>query len=401
MLFRSGQTLATPYLDAPFNYNDGKPVSNWYKGYYRGINPIRKAIEQSLNIIAVKTLTTIGPQLGYNYLLNFGFTTLTDGQTINNKFFTDVNQTLALGGLTHGVTPYELNAAYAAIANNGQYVAPKLYIRVTDANGNVILDNTNPGTKQVIKETTAYLLTDAMVDVVTTGTGASCNFDSKMAIAGKTGTSSDYRDVWFAGYTPYYTCSVWAGYDNNISMSNSNPGRETGVSQTLWRAVMKRVHENLPAEQFSIPQGIIKAEVCSVSGLQPLPGICPATTELFADGTVPEENCNIHFEGDICEYDTLPASPDCPFKIYGATTVPLIEDSSLIPGSTMIIEGPNGETITQGPVTSNHCQHDVSFFANPDYQEVLNQQEYELNIRRQEAGGYPEEEDDDDDDDDE
>ncbi len=396
-----GQTLATPYLDAPFNYNDGKPVSNWYKGYYRGINPIRKAIEQSLNIIAVKTLTTIGPQLGYNYLLNFGFTTLTDGQTINNKFFTDVNQTLALGGLTHGVTPYELNAAYAAIANNGQYVAPKLYIRVTDANGNVILDNTNPGTKQVIKETTAYLLTDAMVDVVTTGTGASCNFDSKMAIAGKTGTSSDYRDVWFAGYTPYYTCSVWAGYDNNISMSNSNPGRETGVSQTLWRAVMKRVHENLPAEQFSIPQGIIKAEVCSVSGLQPLPGICPATTELFADGTVPEENCNIHFEGDICEYDTLPASPDCPFKIYGATTVPLIEDSSLIPGSTMIIEGPNGETITQGPVTSNHCQHDVSFFANPDYQEVLNQQEYELNIRRQEAGGYPEEEDDDDDDDDE
>ena len=394
-----GQTLATPYIDAPFNYNDGKPVSNWYKGY-RGINPIREAIRESLNIVAVKTLTTIGPQLGYNYLLNFGFTTLTDGVTIKNQFFTDVNQTLALGGLTYGVTPYELNAAYAAIANKGNYVEPKLYTRVTDANGKVILDNTNPSTKQVIKETTAYLLTDAMVDVVTTGTGASCNFDSKMAIAGKTGTSSDYHDVWFAGFTPYYTCSVWAGYDNNVAMRNSNPGKETDVSKTLWRAVMKRIHENLPPEQFSIPQGIVKAEICRVSGLLPLPGICTETrTESFAEGTVPVENCNVHFEGWVCNYDHLPATPDCPFRVYTTTTVPLIEDASLIRGSTMITEGPNGETITQGPATSNHCMHDAAFFANPDYQEILNQQEYEINLRNLEAGIYPEEDDDDDDDD--
>lgn len=394
-----GQTLATPYIDAPFNYNDGKPVSNWYKGY-RGINPIREAIRESLNIVAVKTLTTIGPQLGYNYLLNFGFTTLTDGETIKNQYFTDVNQTLALGGLTHGVTPYELNAAYAAIANKGNYVAPKLYTRVTDANGNIILDNTNPSTKQVIKETTAYLLTDAMVDVVTTGTGASCNFDSKMAIAGKTGTSSDYHDVWFAGFTPYYTCSVWAGYDNNIGMRNSNPGKETDVAKTLWRAVMKRVHENLPTEQFPIPQGIVKAEVCRVSGLLPLPGICTSTkTESFAEGTVPVESCNIHFEGWVCNYDHLPATPDCPFRVYTTTEVPLIEDPSLIRGSTMITEGPNGETITQGPATSNHCMHDAAFFANPDYQEILNQQEYEINLRNLEAGIYPEDDDDDDDDD--
>lgn len=394
-----GQTLATPYIDAPFNYNDGKPVSNWYKGY-RGINPIREAIRESLNIVAVKTLTTIGPQLGYNYLLNFGFTTLTDGVTIKNQFFTDVNQTLALGGLTYGVTPYELNAAYAAIANKGNYVEPKLYTRVTDANGKVILDNTNPSTKQVIKETTAYLLTDAMVDVVTTGTGASCNFDSKMAIAGKTGTSSDFHDVWFAGFTPYYTCSVWAGYDNNVAMRNSNPGKETDVSKTLWRAVMKRIHENLPPEQFSIPQGIVKAEICRVSGLLPLPGICTETrTESFAEGTVPVENCNVHFEGWVCNYDHLPATPDCPFRVYTTTTVPLIEDASLIRGSTMITEGPNGETITQGPATSNHCMHDAAFFANPDYQEILNQQEYEINLRNLEAGIYPEEDDDDDDDD--
>ncbi len=205
----AGQTLATVYNDAPFNYADGTPVRNWYKGY-RGIQSIREGIRESLNIVAVKTETVITPQLGYDYLLNFGFTTLTDGVWLKNangeeKFYTDVNQTMALGGLTNGVTPFELTAAYAAIANLGTYMEPKLYSRVTNTDGDVLLDNTVPTSKQVIKETTAYLLTDAMVDVVTTGTGAACNFNRNMAIAGKTGTTTDYWDVWFAGYTPYYT----------------------------------------------------------------------------------------------------------------------------------------------------------------------------------------------------
>ncbi len=390
-----GQTLATPYLDAPFNYNTGTPVHNWYHGYYRGINPIREAIRESLNIIAVKTITTVNPQVGYNYLLNFGFTTLTDGVTINGKFYSDVNQTLALGGLTYGVTPYELNAAYAAIANNGNYVEPKLYTKVTDTDGNVILDNTKPKSKQVIKETTAYLLTDAMVDVVATGTGTSCNFNHSMAIAGKTGTSSDYRDVWFAGFTPYYTCSVWAGYDNNIPLRTENPGKESNVAKDLWRAIMKRVHENLPNEQFAVPQGIVQADVCSVSGLLPIPGICTTKKEMFADGTVPLANCNIHFEGYICAYDHLPATADCPFREYGTATVPLIEDASLIQGSTMITTNPDGTTNVSGPATRDHCQHDASFFANPDYEAVEAAQRWEINQRN------PNWNDDDEDDDDE
>jgi len=387
----AGQTLATPYLDAAFNYNDGTPVNNWYKTGYRGINPIREAIRQSMNIIAVKTLTTVGPEVGYNYLLNFGFTTLTDGVEINGKFYTDVNQTLALGGLTYGVTPYELNAAYAAIANQGNYVEPKLYTRVTGSDGNVILDNTNPKSRQVIKETTAYLLTDAMVDVVTTGTGASCNFNNKMAIAGKTGTSSDYHDVWFAGYTPYYACSVWTGYDNNVSLRTSNPGKESDVAKVLWRAVMSRIHENLPNEQFTVPQGIVQADVCSVSGLLPLPGICPSTrSESFAEGTVPTESCYIHYEGDVCDYDHLPATPDCPHKVYGYATVPLIEDESLIPGSTTITEGPDGEQIINRPNTSSHCHHDAAFFANPDYEAVINAERWQITQEKIAAGIYPE-----------
>lgn len=380
----AGKTLATVYNDAPFNYADGRPVKNWYTTGYRGINSIRTAIKDSLNIIAVKNQTVITPQLGYDYLLNFGFTTLTDGVEINGKIFSDVNQTLALGGLTYGVTPYELNAAYATIANQGVYVEPKLYTRVTNAKGEVILDNTNPTSRQVIKETTAFLLTDAMVDVVTSGTGTKANFGG-MAIAGKTGTSTDTKDVWFAGYTPYYTCTVWTGYDNNIGMGKE----ESGISKVLWRAVMKQIHENLPNESFPTPSGIVQAQICSKSGKLPIPGLCDVEgcvrTEYFAEGTVPTENCDIHYQGDICNYDHLPASPDCPFKVSGILELPLVEDESLISGSTTIVQNPDGTQTVNTPATSNQCQHNAEFFANPDYESIINQQAHEIELRNQAA----------------
>ena len=203
----AGLTLATIMNDAPFNYADGRPVANWYGESYRGLSSLRTGIAQSMNIVAVKTLTQITPRLGYDYLTNFGFTTLEESKEINGKIYSDIQQALALGGITNGVTNEELNAAYACIANNGTYIKPKLYTRVVDHDGNIILDNTMPQSRQVIKETTAFLLTDAMVDVVTSGTGGSVNFGG-MAIAGKTGTTSDYNDVWFSGYTPYYTATT-------------------------------------------------------------------------------------------------------------------------------------------------------------------------------------------------
>ena len=217
----AGLTLATMVNDAPFNYANGRPVSNWWGSEYRGLNSIRQGIIDSMNVVAVKTFTAITPQLGYDYLKNFGFTTVVDREEITyggkTYVFSDIQQSTALGGLTHGVTNEELNAAYACIANGGTYIKPKLYTKVVDHDGNVILDNTEPEAKQVIKETTAWLLTDAMQDVVTQGTGASVNFGG-MAIAGKTGTTSDYNDVWFSGYTPYYTATTWTGYDNNTKL---------------------------------------------------------------------------------------------------------------------------------------------------------------------------------------
>ncbi len=385
----AGKTLATVYNDAPFKYDDGKLVSNWYGNTpekYRGITSIRKATEQSMNVIAVKNLTVITPQLGYDYLVNFGFSTLTPGVWIGEDMFTDIQQSQCLGGLTYGVTPYEMNAAYASIANMGTYMEPKLYSRVTDANGNVILDNTSPLSNQVIKRTTAFLLTDAMVDVVTQGTGTSARFKN-MAIAGKTGTSTDSVDVWFTGFTPYYTCTVWAGYDNNESLNPKKGKRrdESGISKTLWRSVMSRVHENLPNEQFPVPEGIVQAQVCSRSGKLPMVGQCDAAgsviTEFFAEGTVPTEVCDLHYEGTICEHDGLIACPECPFQIYGRVELPLLEEEPLVNGSTVITENPDGTQTITPPRTTNYCQHDAAFFMNPDADAIISQHQAEIDWR--------------------
>ena len=220
----AGLTLADVFVDAPFNYANGRPVSNWYSSGYRGTCSLRDGIRDSLNIIAVKTLTYITPQKGFDYLQNFGFTTLIEREEKNGQTFSDITQSLALGGITYGVTNLELNASYATIANGGTYIKPKLYTKIVDHDGNILIDNTEGERRQVIKESTAFLLTDAMVDVVTSGTGASVNFGG-MSIAGKTGTTSDYNDVWFSGYTPYYTCTTWTGYDNLSLIHISEPTR--------------------------------------------------------------------------------------------------------------------------------------------------------------------------------
>ena len=375
----AGMTLATVYNDTPFNYSTGEPITNYDNKYAYSTVSIREAIMRSKNIIAVKTLTEITPQLGFDYLLNFGFTTIVEGKWEGGQWFTDINQPTALGGITDGVTNLELCSAYASIANEGAYIEPKLYTKVLDSNGNVLLDNTSPNSRQVIKPTTAYLLTDAMVDVVTgaEGTGTSVNFGD-MAIAGKTGTTSQNRDVWFAGFTPYYTCATWVGYDNNQILNVYNK-KETALARKLWRAVMSRIHEDLPNEPFTKPEGIVTATVCSESGKLPIPGLCDAylKEEIFADGTVPTENCDMHYSGIICAYDGLPATSECPFPTSGTCTLSHVEDESLLSGSTTIL--PDGTVVE--PQTTTHCQHDASFYANPDYEEIINAQEWEIQTR--------------------
>ena len=183
-----------------------------------------------MNIVTVKTLQEIGVNLGYQYAVDFGITTLCDD---------DRNLSLALGGLTNGVTNLEVTGAYATIANGGKYLQPKFYTTVYDHDGNVLLDISETQEKRkVLKKSTAWLLTDAMKDVLTAGTGTRAYFGSSMAQAGKSGTTTSNRDCLWAGYTPYYTCVIWGGYDDNSKQS----GSYTTYPKNIWKSIMSRVH---------------------------------------------------------------------------------------------------------------------------------------------------------------
>lgn len=356
-------TLANVQNDAPFSYTSGRPIANWYGESYRGVCTLRTGIAQSLNIVTVKVLTQITPQVGFQYLQNFGFTTLVEREvTRDGQVMTDTGQALALGGITHGVTNLETTAAFATIANNGIYNKPTLYTKVLDSDGNVILDKTVPESHKVLEETTAFLLTSAMQSVVTSGTGAMVNFGN-MSIAGKTGTTSSYNDIWFSGYTPYYTATVWVGFDNNDDLANN----QHNIAKVLWRESMARIHSELPNASFNMPNGITRASVCSQSGKLPNAGLCDDCTisEYFTVGTEPTEYCDVHYKGTVCGYDGKIACPNCPFKTEGIAILPLKESPMLDYGQ------PEG---TQ----DNHCCHNDQFFAQPNANEILQAQQWEM-----------------------
>lgn len=371
-----GYTLASVYNDAPFNYSNGRPVHNWYGSAYKGICSYRYGIEQSLNIITVKVITAITPELGFDYLEKFGFTSLVERRIeADGRVRTDVTQALALGGITDGVYNLELNAAYAAIANEGVYNEPILYTKIVNHDGSVLIDKTaDQVSRRVLRDANAYLLTSAMQDVVTKGTGSAANF-SGQTVAGKTGTTSNNYDVWFAGYTPYYTCTTWVGYDNNVTMNSA----EKNVVKSIWKKVMSRVHEGLESKEFQQPADIVKCTVCSKSGLLPIQGLCDGhlKTEIFAEGTTPTEHCNVHYAGMICASTLKCASPNCPFKIPGALQLPVVEDFS-DKG-----KGKNKNRNNNQSSQKNMCPHTDMFFTDPNYRAVL-QAELE-NLR---AAGY-------------
>lgn len=302
-----GFTLADVQDDAPFTYSgENATAVNNYDSRYRGFTTLREAIISSINIVTVKTYTEMGPTLGYDYICDFGISTI--------KADESQNQSLCLGGATDGVTNLELTAAYATIANSGTYNKPKFYTTILDHDGNVLLDNTTSESHTVLKETTAWLLTDAMKDVMTAGTGTAAYFGNTMAQAGKSGTTTGNRDCLFAGYTPYYTCVVWGGYDDNTKQSSTR----TTYPKKIWKAVMSRIHENLEYKNFTQPSGIVTAQVCSESGKLVIAGACDADprgcvrTEYFAAGTEPTEYCDHHIVANICIGSNMLAGSYCP-----------------------------------------------------------------------------------------
>ena len=315
-----GANLSTVYYDAPFTVGT-KTFRNWYssKGYM-GYSTIRDGIVYSMNIVAVRCMMeTVTPQLGVEYARNFGITSMTD---------TDYNAATALGGITKGVSNLELTAAYATIANQGIYTKPRFFTQILDHNGKVLLDNT-PETKRVLKDSTAFLLTDAMSQSMESSrmygsgnlysTSTSANL-SNMSNAGKSGTTTSNNDIWFVGYTPYYTAGIWSGCDNNQKISAI--GSSTSYHKIIWKNIMTRVHEGLADTGFSIPSSVTTTRVGGRSGKLASPGVCEndprgsaVYTEYFAKGSEPTEVCDHHGVTTVCSASGGLPTQYCPAEL--------------------------------------------------------------------------------------
>ena len=340
-----GQTLASVYYDGPYEAN-GKQFHNWYgDDRYLGWSSIRDGIVYSMNIVAVRCLMeTVTPQLGIEYCRKFGITSLTD---------TDYNPSTALGGLTKGVSNLELTAAFASIANGGVYTKPVFYTRILDHDGKVLIDNT-PEQSRVLKESTAFLLTDAMAESMVSSrkfaqSGFSVNSTStrakiaNMSCAGKSGTTTNNKDVWFVGFTPYYTAGIWGGCDANQPLTSGNGGNS--YHKDIWRKIMERIHADLPDTGFPVPDDIVQSQVCRKSGKLPVKGICSSDprgdavyTEYFARGSIPTEMCDKHAAVNVCSVSHQLPNQYCPSTTSRVVMV-VPDDGAATDDSTLAVHG--------------------------------------------------------------
>ncbi len=261
--------------------------ANWR---YQGLTALHTAIAQSLNTCAVRTNLAYGVTNSYDFLVNkLGFENLTytDSQQVGN---------MALGGFEKGVTTEEMAAAYAAFINEGVYTKPRTFIRVEDANGNVILENEAQSTV-AMKNTTAALINNLLQEAALNGTGYEAQF-SGMHIAGKTGSTNSNKDRYFVGYTPYYSCAVWAGYEHNQRIvASGNP------CSAVFRKVMSAIHADLPDKDFFSCSGLTSVSVCADSGM------------------LASENCALDVRGSRV-YTALVAADNAPTAVCTMHTAP-------------------------------------------------------------------------------
>lgn len=232
-------TAGSQINDKAMQYGGKTWPKNWYSGY-KGKMSLRKSVEQSVNVNAVKTYLQIGADYSATMLKKVGITSLDEEGSVN-----DLNPAaLALGGMTNGISPLEITAAYAVFPNKGIYREPISYTKVVNANDEVLFEKTAKETK-VYDEGVAWIMTDILHTVVTHGLGSAANFYSQ-PVGGKTGTTTDSYDLWFTGFTPQYSCALWQGNDINIELS-------AGSSQSarFWRNIMQRVCADIPRGHFA------------------------------------------------------------------------------------------------------------------------------------------------------
>ena len=272
-------TASTIYNDEKTTFTDGYAPGNNNDGYLGKIT-VRRALESSQNVPFVEMIEEIGPAKAISYLENMGITSLTEE---------DESLGLALGGLQNGITPLEMAAAYATIANDGEYIEPTFYTSITNNNGKIVL-RAKQETRNVFSEQVAYIVKELLTQPVegSHGTATYCSI-SGIEVAAKTGTTDDNYDKWLCGFTPYYTAVTWFGFDQNESIYyyNQNPA---GI---IWANVMRRVHNGLQNISFVKPGSIDTKMVCADTGMFARTGCTNTYEEYFLRGTAPEL-CNKH-----------------------------------------------------------------------------------------------------------
>ena len=263
-------------------------ISNYYKGYL-GNMPVEYALQRSVNTIPVQLSQTLTPRESFNFLTNkLGVTSLVSSRKVGSNVLSDVNiSPMSLGGLTDGVSPLELAAAYQIFANGGYYNKPVTYLRVEDAEGNLILEN-NSKPERVISEETAVIMNKMLQRVCTGkyGTGKAAKLN--MPTGGKTGTTNDKKDIWFVGLTPYNVSALWYGYDTPQSLTGINVS-----TPRLWKGIMSDVMKGKPSKDFIDSENVIECKYCLSSGSLAT-AACKSTEIGYYDKNNLPEACTVH-----------------------------------------------------------------------------------------------------------
>lgn len=294
---------------------------------YEGLCPIRTGVTQSLNVVAARTLFDyVKPSRSARFLELLGI----DRSRINVD-----GPGLALG--TSGITPLEMSAAYACLANGGVYLEPLSFTYVVAEDGRVVLDASKiQKSRRVFSEATAYMMTDMLQDVVSYGTGTRARIPG-ITVAGKTGTNDDYTSVYFAGYTGYYTASLWIGHDKySEKLASGSTGGNSAAP--LWQAFMAKAHEGLPNKAIMDVSpadiGLTRVAICPISGKLATEECMndpynPPITDWCQIDMVPTEYCDMHCMCDYCSSSGTCASSECPESTRYPKCVVLIPSNSL------------------------------------------------------------------------
>ena len=295
-------TAATVYDDKLTEFANGTYKPKNENDDYDGLQNIRYIIAKSKNVPEVKIMTELTPTKSIEYLRNYGISTLVTSD--EDKSHNDETLALAIGGITNGISPLEMAAAYAAIANNGVYIEPTFYTKVVDSSGNTVL-TPNQETRRVISEQNAYITKSILQEPVKSGTATYCAI-SGMDVAAKTGTTDNNYDRWLCGFTPYYSAACWFGYDNQeeVIWSGTNPAGQ------IWDAIMTDVHSGLASATFEKPSGIVEQTVCRTTGCLATSACTNTYKEIFTQDNLPEQ-CEGHGSQRICSESGKVATDYC------------------------------------------------------------------------------------------